>query len=314
MVKKIPILLLIILATTSVVVPQAFAEEEKDYWTYEEMVKFEKEVEPELFDENTCNNKSCLRRLYASIRGRGGKYTALLNGYDMYPLVISAINPSKGTISVIYRGSTLRDKINGFTEEDYVINLFISRFDEGKSDGNFYERILNGEELPDSVHLVILEREENNGEKWLDNNKETTFQMIDATFSETIPNKAWFYFETANKGKWLDPFSFDSCLKSPDYREGMECRVVYTTKGTNFIPQEVSEPTAEPEPVVALEEEKRIVPLVPDTGMIKEAGCSEMPWWVVALVILGGITLIWWLLPTKYEKSQKKSKKLQKKY
>lgn len=39
---------------------------------------------------------------------------------------------------------------------------------------------------------------------------------------------------------------------------------------------------------------------------------AEMPWWITALIISGGLLLIWWFLPTKFTKTRKKSKKVEK--
>lgn len=38
----------------------------------------------------------------------------------------------------------------------------------------------------------------------------------------------------------------------------------------------------------------------------------EMPWWITALIISGGALLVWWFLPTKFTKTRKKSKKVEK--
>ena len=39
---------------------------------------------------------------------------------------------------------------------------------------------------------------------------------------------------------------------------------------------------------------------------------AEMPWWITALIVSGGLLLIWWFLPTKFTKTRKKSKKVEK--
>ena len=49
----------------------------------------------------------------------------------------------------------------------------------------------------------------------------------------------------------------------------------------------------------------------PDTGASTDDKnrALEMPWWIAALIISGGILLVWWFMPTRLTKFQKKSKK-----
>ncbi len=285
--------------------------EEKTYWTHEEMVELEKEVAEEIFSDPSCKETDhwCIRRLYLSMKYRGGQYAALPN-YGTHPLTITSFNPSKGTISVFFQDEFLRDRINGLSEKDYIKDLFIARFDKGKEDRNYFEKILSGEELLEGTRLAVLETESKNGENWLAPNQEVTFKMIDSEFNDNISNYFVFYFSTS-RARWMDPANFDSCMESPDYREGMECRIVYAERSVEYIPMEVvPEPTEVPS-----KGETELLPeptmLAPDTSapINDKNRVVEMPWWITALIISGGILLVWWFMPTRLTKFQKKSKK-----
>lgn len=52
-------------------------------------------------------------------------------------------------------------------------------------------------------------------------------------------------------------------------------------------------------------------PKAPNTGSlmgVTKKGNVSMPWWIVAIEILGGILILWWFLPTRITKGQKKQK------
>lgn len=314
-------LLLTLIFGASLVSPPAFAED-KAYWTYEEMTELSREVEREVFSGESCQDGDfeCRRDLFEKIIYRGGKYDALI-GYEIWPLVISAVNPSKGTISVYFRDEYLENKLENHFEKDHIINLFIARYDKGQPIYNFYKDIQNGENLPEWLHLAVSETELNNGENWLAPNQEVVFQMVDPIFNENIQNKFWFYFETTT-ASWYDPINIENCVSSPDYREGMECRIVYRENGIDYIPMKATDIITELEAEQNLRDNfltenteenttSTLALLAPDAGVaiINGDKVTEMPWWLLLLMLTGITVIFWWFLPEKYKKSQKIFKK-----
>lgn len=366
--KKLTTALISILTTASIIAPPTFAEEAKDYWTYDEMSAFSKVFQSELEAECEGQDEWCKEMYLYQSYERGDKYEALLN-YEAVPMIISSVNPSKKTLSVIYRDDFLMDSFHNITNEAYVKDLFIIRYDISQKDIAFEREIKNGT-IGDKVHLEVVEFESKNGERWLPNNTEVTFQMQDGLFDETMINKFWYYFSTS-RGNWGHLADVRSCIDEITGKDNYECRLVYRADNVAYIPQEAKtesipptpkdpenmqrideqimqdimndlygkeseepepeEPTPEPEPT---SEPEIITPVpapvqtqgklptpttaititAPDTGVPTndKNRTVEMPWWVVALIISGGLLLVWWFLPTKFTKTRKKSKKVEK--
>ena len=329
--KKLTTTLLSILTMASVITPPTFAEEVKDYWTYDEMTTFSKVFQSELEIECEGQDEWCKEMYLYQVYERGDKYRALLN-YEAVPMIISSINPSKQTLSVIYRDDFLRDKFYNITNEAYVKDLFIIRYDINQKDLAFELEIQNGT-IGDKVHLEVVEFESENGERWLPNNTEVTFKMKDGLFNDTMINKFWYYFSTT-RGNWGHLADVGSCIDEITGKDNYECRIVYRADNVAYIPQEVVEsepiieyePTVEPEPTTEYEPEsieesgeimvplQKPVILAPDTSApINDKNKSkEMPWWITTLIISGSLLLVWWFLPTKFTKTRKKSKKVEK--
>lgn len=320
--KKLNAILLSILTTASVIAPPTFAEEAKDYWTYDEMAAFSKVFQSEM--EAECEGKDgwCEEMYFHRAYERGGKYQAFIN-YEVVPMIISSVNPSKKTLSVIYRDDFLQDKLHNRTEETYVKDLFIIRYDVNQKDIAFELEIQNGT-IGDKVHQEVVEFESENGEKWLPNNTEVTFKMKDGLFDDTMVNQFWYYFSTT-RGNWGHLADVRDCIDEISGKENYECRIVYRANDAAYIPQEVVEPETVAKSEIANnpeettlqidESKKGDVVLAPNTGAPTNDKnvVKEMPWWITALIISGGLLLIWWFLPTKFTKTRKKSKKVEKK-
>ena len=315
--KKLTITLLSILTTASAIAPPTFAEETtRDYWTYDEMATLSKSFYNEL--ENECDGQDhwCKEMYFHQLFERGDEYRALSN-YEAVPMIISSVNPSKKTLSVIYRDDFLRDTLHDMTNEAYVKDLFIIRYDINQKDLAYELEIQNGT-IGDKVHQEVIEFESENGERWLPNNTEVTFKMQDGLFDGTMINKFWYYFSTT-RGNWGHLADVRNCITEISGRENYECRLVYRADNVAYIPQKIteSEPIQETEPTQVSTSQLPVPSMAivaPDTGTSTDDKnrAVEMPWWVAALIISGGALLIWWFLPTKFAKITKKSKKVQK--
>ena len=318
--KKLTITLLSILTAASLT-PPTFAEEAKDYWTYEEMSAFSIDFQNELERECEGKNRRCKEMYWREARERGDKYRALSN-FEAVPMVISSVNPSKKTLSVIYRDDFLRDTFYNIANEAYVKDLFIVRYDINQKDLAFELEIQNGT-IEDKVHQEVVEFESKNGERWLPNNTEVTFKMKDGLFNDAMINKFWYYFSTT-RGNWGHLADVRSCIDEITGKDNYECRIAYRADNVVYTPQEVIEPeiatqyktVIEPEesPIQIGESNKEIIVLAPNTGALTNDKniAKEMPWWITTLIILGGLLLVWWFLPTKFTKTRKKSKKVEK--
>ena len=217
---------------------QALSTDEKTWYTIAELVEYQKELEAEGVGIQN-----------GFIHREDDKSRALANYMGM-PLSITSFNPSTGTITVHYQGNFLNENLK---------NLHIARFNAGDPDYAFNETARYSLPLKPSTRLAVSEREEINGEGWLPPNQEITFQMIDANFEDDIDPVFWFFFDT-NSNSWGGQYHFRDCLESPDYREGMDCRLVFTKERPLYIPAEPEPEPISSEPIIT----KPIAPVVPE--------------------------------------------------
>lgn len=240
MVKKIITLSTLIFGITGITNIATATSPPSTYWTLDELAILAEEIK----QNSTCEDDFCREMELWNLRQTDDKYKALSESMAI-PLKITSFNPSKGTITIRYS-----------TENDRLKNLHIARFDVGGPDYDFNEAAKNSLPFRSGTRLVISEKESKNGKNWFPSNQDVTFQMIDATFSDNIAPVFWFFFDTPNTDwGWGGQYHFKECLESPDYHEGMECRLAYTKERPLYIPAEpepepiIPEPIA-PEPVV----------------------------------------------------------------
>lgn len=315
----------------------------KEYWSVKEM-----EVASQEFDEaveNECQGDfMCKDEAYMMRYDRGGIYRAI-DRFEASPFIITAVNPSQGTLRIIYYDEDKMMAHMGIPNKADITELFVARLDKGQSGSNIDRLRRTGSPY---MHVAINQNESKNGSGWLQPNTEHTFVMEDPTFSDTISNSFWYYIDSEN-GSWLDPYDFNSCINSSDYHDGMECRIMYNSDGNAFyIPFDVENssdagqnttPDNNDDPTTDVADTSGDTPdegygmstdgtqngisntptvapviIAPDTGRQtrEEATASEMPWWLSTLLVSGTLLLFWWFLPNKYTKNRKKSKKVQK--
>lgn len=245
MVKKIITLSTLIFGITGITNIATATSPPSTYWTLDELAILAEEVK----QNSTCEDDFCREMELWNLRQTDDKYKALSESMAI-PLKITSFNPSKGTITIRYS-----------TENDRLKNLHIARFDVGGPDYDFNEAARDSLPLKPGTRLAVSEKEADNGENWFPSNQDVTFQMIDATFGDNIAPVFWFFFDTPNTDwGWGGQYHFKECLESPDYHEGMECRLAYTKERPLYIPAEPKPEPIIPEPTVP----EAITPAIPE--------------------------------------------------
>ncbi len=318
--KKVLYILLMLLLGVIARTPSIHAEK-KPYWTYQEIQEFLPVVKDEIYN-NECETEWCFYERWQDMLGKGGKYEAA-SIYDAYPFTITAFNPSKKTMRISFKNMMLDPMAFTSNDEFKIKNLYIARFEPGKIDYNFYQTIESGQGAKEGTHVDALRQFSDDEHDWATNGEEITLDLMDGDFENT-ENRYWWYF-SSTQGNWGGQYNFSECLTSPDYREGMECQIIYYENVPSYRPVEVKEVSlrsalvasaGEPTKTTLQPEEGSMAVKAPDTGVGTRdySHGKEMPWWITMLMISGVILLIWWVFPTKYTKIQKKSKKREKRY
>ncbi len=299
----------------------------KNYWTIEEMealsANFEQEISATCGDDFMCRDEFNM-----SLWERGEDYRAM-SSFESMPLHITAVNPSKGTLRVIYYDQEKNMEHMGMYGNYPLLDLFVVRFDNGYYTTNAsHAQMLRSGNIAPEVHPVLNETEIKNGPNWLIPNTEQEFAFEDATISDNIQNSLYIYYETALSayGNIVD---YSSCVASDEYHDGMECRLFFSQGGARYLPFAVEnedtpviiepateKPTTENpatkesttessaadskgESATKLEE---IIPTTPNTGVGTCKTEADSPWWLVVSLIIGNFLAIWWLTPAKKPK------------
>lgn len=349
------------------------------WWSVEELLSFNQEVEVE--KEAECgNNQDCRMEFSWSMIERGPKYSALNNLLEGQ-FWVTSVNPAAETVKVLFFDDDMMLRHMGIKEKLEIEHLYLGWFDEWRGqiynydhDGFTNGAVSGSHPLYDStiegVDAIIPWQESElsvNGGGLINN---TTGKLDYALYAKFNMFNAQGYFD------------YSSCLNAPDYETGMECQMMISGDQwiSYFPPREqtsepeinhdepetplvepenpITEPETQPvsnpteantmesegdinhsidEPIEPLSPETNesapsedvtpnlaqiiategnsVALKAPETGKSMKASehSTEMPWWFIALNILGALFIIWWFMPIRkknHPKSQKSSKKV----
>lgn len=228
--KIIPLTISTLSLSLGLLIPPsvAWAEEERTYWTFDEMTTFSSEVEVEI--AAACGEDPMCADMYLWNQD-GDIYRALMN-YNSHPLTITSINPSTGVLKAYYYNNP---KYTGIPQPSNLSNLYIAQYRNGYG-GAFYYDLEHGTLNPDSIQLLVEEYESVNGPGWLTQKTEVEFSTQGFSTADNAEKYLQTFYRTDNGGSVSDIAFLERCLESPDYQEGMECRVVYDRNGQFYLP------------------------------------------------------------------------------
>ena len=231
----------------------AWADEtEQTEWTYAEMAALNAEVESELNANCESNDPMC-RAMYIGMNKTGDIYSAL-SLYRLNGVTVTAVNPSAHTIKVAYDSDVISDGGTRLLLKD----LYISQVEQGYFAGAFAAAI-DEEDNAALEHLRVLFFKNNatNTDDWFPHGSELEIQApnlaLSAPFSQGVSAEGYqtqlsvFYRVAVTNSSWGTSFDLSSCFASPEYQEGMECRIMYAKNHYFYTPVEVEAPVTEQE-------------------------------------------------------------------
>ena len=218
--------------------PLVFAEgSDKDYWTVAELLTAKPIIDSTKDDFCGSDNWDCrdgVNMAYRGLRGRAGGEVEL----ESIRFAITSINPSQGTIKAAYFGENL-DYPTWSAKHFDLTELYIFWVDDSlprQATQATWNSVKNGEDVA-GVHTIVSENEGNNPHGWFPEGQEITFSVGDIS---DVPYGEFNVFMNSERGNMYNTTTFSSCIDSPEYQEGMECRLVYSndTKWFKFIPMD----------------------------------------------------------------------------
>lgn len=336
--KKIPILISTLMISISALVPRApvFAEERPKLWSLDEIAALKVKTDAE--DELICaGNWECKDNLRFGRLDSGEPIYWALEALEMSNLLITSINPSTETISLYFQDEDLMMKRMGIDEPHQLTEAYMFWLEDGMLGPakdtidiyNYSEAVKNEQEIS-GLHPLISKNEEKNGADWLPYRTEVEYSVAGSNLLEN--REGIIYFTVNADGLIIGLKDYSKCLNSPDYTEGMECRLMFDDSGYYaYIPTVPAsiEPTADEQPAAlddilpasedstgygktgAISNLDQELPKAPNTGTInsEHEASEDFPWWLFLLIFLNSLPIIWlfWPEPSKSPKKSKKS-------
>ena len=322
------------------------------WWSVEELLKFNQEVEAEK-DLECGDNQDCRIEFGWSMIERGPKYSALSNLLEAQ-IWVTSVNPANETVKVLFFDDDMMLRHMGIEEKLSLEHLYMGWFDDwqGQIYNYDHDRFTNGS-MPDSHPLYDSTMEDLSVIiPW----EEVELSVAGGDLINNTSGKLdYAAFAAYNMFNAQGYFDYSNCLSDPFYQEGMECQMMISgDQWVSYFPPreltitpEVNEPTqsttdqenqnnpAESTPIESMLNPENLfsdIDIVthdsndshattslstlkaPETGktMRPTTHSVEMPWWLIVLSILGALFIIWWFLPIR-RKNHSKSQKSSKK-
>ena len=192
------------------------------WWTVEELLSFREEIERE--KEIECgDNQDCRIEFDFNMIERGPKYSALQNLIETQ-IWITGIDPSRETVTVLFFDDDMMLARMGIEEKINLERLFMGWSENPALQLYDYDESHLSNET-EGHHVIYYGNKENNGENWLPVWSEVE---LSAAGSHLIENRSGKinYSAFGDIFNAVGSFDYSSCLKSPDYQEGMGCKMM----------------------------------------------------------------------------------------
>ena len=244
------------------------------YWTIQDVIEYGIEAEAER--TALCgNDASCKEQYYYEHMDGGEDRTRyqILDRFNSTRIWLTSINPSTGEAKFLYQGTdgwavamghnvvpqNLNELYFVWLQDDAVDRYYSnSWFDPAREHyvPDYVDEILSGE-LPPDTHEIFSYNIERDGYIAYPERTEISFTVSSNANLEANADGAVYYSNMVGGLRTHGVYNYSSCLNNPNYREGMECRFVFTEDYYQiFVPFNAdgtlataeSQPESEPEP------------------------------------------------------------------
>ncbi len=230
----------------------ASATSSEEYWTLEEMQELNTKVQAEI--KTACADTDdfmCADSYLWSKADSDPIYRALMNYRTEY-LMLTAFNPERETLKLFYDTQS----IPAWESSDPTLSdLYIAQFEKGYFEGGFYIFLERGQEVP-GTNILLNKRKSLDNSDWLPFYTEVEFAAPGLSAASSMRPEILLFYRTVSNVSYVLQFNIQSCLTSPDYQPGMECRAVFGASRTFYLPFAV-ETGPEPEPEIETEVETK---------------------------------------------------------
>lgn len=210
-------------------------------WSIYDIMSVAEEAKEEAKEYCSTHSMFDCERQYFFERGREESIYSAISEYSSRRFVVTAINPYRQTMRVIYNSNNGYDE----TPED-LLNVYTARLEKNYMVDTLaisYKQDPENQQIHQLYYGFAAD-----DDQWFPKNSEITLPVSDMTMNDDIDNVIWAYIETMSPYGYSYGSSYqydlNACLS--DYVAGtdMECRAVIHPSG--YISYELHEPMPEP--------------------------------------------------------------------
>ncbi|MBR3353000.1 hypothetical protein IKG49_00130 [Candidatus Saccharibacteria bacterium] len=239
--KRIPKILISSLMLSSVFIPPsptfaAIADKGTTWWSVEELLEFNEEVELEKVAE--CgDDEECKMEFGFTMFDRGPKYSALNSLLDAQ-IWVTSVNPAEETIKVLFFDDEMMLKRMGIEEKIHLEHLYVGWVEEwsGQIFNYDHDRFIGGSITGN--HPMYDGSSEVNGEDWIPAWEEYELSVAGSNLIDNTHGRIdYAVFAKNNMFNAQGSFDYLSCLNAADYQEETECKMyVSGDQGYSYFP------------------------------------------------------------------------------
>ena len=208
-------------------------------------------------------------------------------GAMMFPSMVymTAVNPKKETITLFYNdtGDWSTRALTGdrhfslqefttFWVEDEDLNYSILN---DVRETRYYADSILSDSAAEEITPLFYGSAERDGEDWFESNKEIEISVAGSGLAR---NHAGFIHQIGvSDSTFVGTFNYSDCLRSPDYRDGMECKLMYAEDGGMWylpfaVEGEMEDPVLVESPTL-----EEIAPIEPSLAETEAPMPAEVP-------------------------------------
>ena len=180
----------------------------------------------------------------------GGIYRAL-DPYENIHFMLTSVNPSANTVKFLYHDEDkMLSRMLGETVRHDIASIYVVWVDESlgsitTTSSNWLAygqrapyHLGTVEEVEAATHLVFDESESELGAGWFTPNTEREYRIENSHLIENTNGQIHFSLNaTEGGGHSHGTLDYSSCIKSPEYITGMECKTMFSEDGSRvYLP------------------------------------------------------------------------------
>lgn len=317
------------------------------YWSVAEMIEASELINAKR-EEFCQGDPMCEEELpWQQMDELGGLYRAL-DPYENVRFMLTSVNPSANTVKFLYHDEDkMLSRMLGKPIRHDIASIYTVWVEESlgsitTTSSNWLAygqrapyHLGSAEEVETATHLIFDESEDRLGRGWFTPNIEREYLIEGSNLVDNTTAQIHYSLDaTGDGGHVHGTLDYSSCFNSPDYTDGMECKMMYAEDGSYaYLPlapaitmRAESEPITTPtEPEVTYDPEEPISSTAetpsaeatdinaPDTGTATREDCSEensteFPWWTIVLPFIFMFFIFsWWFILPLFKNSNEKN-------